>query len=155
MRYTTLTALAIKGSVWLRLVVNAMCTCQTRVCKFEETLWEPWEAWHWYWEVLFFLTEMRRIPHKLWNRQKIIRTARKKFSGKLFLLFRLDLPKSKFIAQWEFHVFFQSAGWSVTRYSQWLEDHTSEKERLTFIKYVNPVYTTFILIQRHRSRDPF
>ncbi|XP_065939471.1 conserved oligomeric Golgi complex subunit 5-like [Magallana gigas] len=28
----------------------------------------------------------------------------------------------------------QSADWSISRYSQWLEDHPSEKDRLTLIK---------------------
>lgn len=32
---------------------------------------------------------------------------------------------------------FQAADWSISRYSQWLEDHPSEKDRLTLIKYVD------------------
>lgn len=30
----------------------------------------------------------------------------------------------------------QTADWSISRYSQWLEDHPSEKDRLTLIKWV-------------------
>ena len=29
---------------------------------------------------------------------------------------------------------FQLAKWSATRYSQWLDDHPSENDRLSFIK---------------------
>ena len=30
----------------------------------------------------------------------------------------------------------QAAGWSISRYSQWLDDHPAEKDRLNFIKLV-------------------
>ena len=44
-----------------------------------------------------------------------------------------------------------SAGWSISRYSAWLEDHAEEKERLQLIKGALESYAAGTKLRREKS----
>ena len=48
----------------------------------------------------------------------------------------------------------QSAGWSVSRYSAWLDDHPSERERLTLVQGALEAYVSGVRSKRLTQFDP-
>ncbi|XP_064633908.1 conserved oligomeric Golgi complex subunit 5-like [Lineus longissimus] len=48
----------------------------------------------------------------------------------------------------------QAANWSISRYSQWLEDHSSEKDRLTLIKGTLESYVQLIRVREGKEFAP-